>query len=216
MPSRCSCFLRRKIGTGVPLFQRQYVWSREEQWEPLWDDIERKFVEYLDGRKDGPVHFLGAMVLDQKQTPSTHVERRQVIDGQQRLTTLQIFLSALRDFCRQQSCDELAKELDVYTLNRGMMADPQVERFKVWPTQLDRGQFGDVLGTGSRAGIEEKYPVRRKKYARKDDPRPRMVEAYLFFSDQIRVFFLGTEQAEAMAAEQPLAARIEECIPGTL
>ena len=44
----------------------------------------RKFVEYLDGRTDAPVHFLGAMVLDQKQTPTTHVERRQVIDGQSR------------------------------------------------------------------------------------------------------------------------------------
>jgi len=53
----------------VPLFQRQYVWSKEHQWEPLWEDIERKFVEQLNGRKDAPVHFLGAMVLDQQQTP---------------------------------------------------------------------------------------------------------------------------------------------------
>jgi uncharacterized protein with ParB-like and HNH nuclease domain len=51
----------------VPLFQRQYVWSRDTQWEPLWEDISRKFTEFLTGRKDGPVHFLGAMVLDQKQ-----------------------------------------------------------------------------------------------------------------------------------------------------
>ena len=84
----------------VPLFQRQYVWSRDTQWEPLWEDISRKFTEFLRGRKDGPVHFLGAMVLDQKQTPTTHVDKRQVIDGQQRLTTLQIFIAAFRDFCR--------------------------------------------------------------------------------------------------------------------
>ena len=75
----------REMRLEVPLFQRQYVWNREQQWEPLWEDIERKFSEYLEGRKDAPVHFLGAMVLDQKQTPTTHVEKRQVIDGQQRL-----------------------------------------------------------------------------------------------------------------------------------
>lgn len=23
----------------VPLFQRPYVWSKEEQWQPLWDDV---------------------------------------------------------------------------------------------------------------------------------------------------------------------------------
>ena len=70
----------------VPLFQRQYVWSEEQQWLPLWEDIERKFTEKLDGREDAPNHFLGAMVLDQKQTPTGHVGVRLIIDGQRRLT----------------------------------------------------------------------------------------------------------------------------------
>lgn len=200
----------KKMRIEVPLFQRQYVWNEEEQWIPLWEDIQRKFEEYLSGRKDAPVHFLGAMVLDQKQTPSTHVELRQVIDGQQRLTTLQIFLAALRDFCREHECEELAKELDGYTLNRGMMADPAVDRFKVWPTQLDRDQFRDVVGLGSRSAIEEKHPLRRQKRARKDDPRPRMVEAYVLFSDRISEFFLGDDQEPPIAGDQPLATRIEE------
>jgi uncharacterized protein with ParB-like and HNH nuclease domain len=199
----------QKIRFEVPLFQRQYVWSREQQWEPLWEDISRKFVEYLEGRKDAPVHFLGAMVLDQKLTPSTHVVKRQVIDGQQRLTTLQIFLAAFRDFCREQECEELAKEFDGYTHNKGMMANPEVDKFKVWPTQLDRAQFADVVGIGSRAAIEDKHPLVRQKYARKYDPRPRMVEAYLFFSDQIRECFLGTESEPPIAAENALEERIE-------
>lgn len=81
----------KKFRLEVPLFQRQYVWNMEQQWEPLWEDIARKFTEYLEGRRDAPVHFLGAMVLDQKQTPTTHVERRQVIDGQQRLSSCKYF-----------------------------------------------------------------------------------------------------------------------------
>jgi transposase len=67
--------------------QSQYVWKLDEHWEPLWEDIARKFNEYLSGHKERPVHFLGAMVLDQKQTPTTHVDKRLVIDGQQRLTS---------------------------------------------------------------------------------------------------------------------------------
>ncbi|WNG28387.1 DUF262 domain-containing protein [Cystobacter fuscus] len=200
----------KKMRLEVPLFQRQYVWNREEQWEPLWEDIERKFTEYLNGRKDAPVHFLGAMVLDQKQTPSTHVEKRQVIDGQQRLTTLQIFLAALRDFCREQNCEDLAKELEGFTLNKGILANPEVDKFKVWPTQLDREQFCDVVGSRSRVAVEEKHPPKRRKYARRNDPRPRMVEAYLFFSDAIRDFFLGTAQETPIAADQPLEVRLDE------
>src|SRR5208282_1463809 len=109
----------------VPLFQRQYVWHQEQQWLPLWEDIERKFTEALEGRTDAPNHFLGAMVLDQKQTPTGHVVVRQIIDGQQRLTTLQIFLAAYRDFCQERDCQALAAECDKFLFNTGMMADPE-------------------------------------------------------------------------------------------
>ena len=201
----------KKMRLEVPLFQRQYVWSKDKHWEPLWEDIARKFSEYLEGRKDAPVHFLGAMVLDQKQTPITHVDKRQVIDGQQRLTTLQIFLAVFRDFCRQHDCDDLAKECDSFTLNKGMMAEPEVDKFKVWPTKLDRSQFADVIVSGSRAELVKKHPLIYRKHARKPEPRPRMVEAYLFFYDQIGEFFLGTATEKPLAADVPLAQRLEKC-----
>ncbi len=201
----------KKMRLEVPLFQRQYVWTKEQQWEPLWEDIERKFSDYLDGRKDTPVHFLGAIVLDQKQTPTTHVEKRQVIDGQQRLTTLQIFLSAFRDFCHEHECEELASECDGFTLNRGMMAEPEIDRFKVWPTNLDRKQFTDVVASRSREELERRHPVVRRKYARQPDPRPRMVEAYIFFRERIDAFFVGANGEAPLAAEEDLAVRLEDC-----
>ena len=200
-----------KTRLEVPLFQRQYVWSQEQQWEPLWEDIERKFTEYLEGRRDAPVHFLGAMVLDQKQTPTTHVGKRQIIDGQQRLTTLQIFLAAFRDFCRENDCGELGKETEGYLLNKGMMADPDVDKFKVWPTKLDQGQFRDVIESESRQALETKHPLVKRKYARKYDPRPRMIEAYVFFYEQLKTFFVGSETDPPTQSEAPLAARLEEC-----
>jgi uncharacterized protein with ParB-like and HNH nuclease domain len=195
----------------VPLFQRQYVWNEEQQWLPLWEDIERKFAEALEGRKDGPNHFLGAMVLDQKQTPTGHVVVRQVIDGQQRLTTLQIFLSAYRDFCKDQGCGALAAECEKFLLNTGMMADPNVDRFKVWPTQLDRPQFTDVVSAGSREEVLKRHPLRRKPYARKPDPHPRMVEAYLFFFDQLKQFFLGEDGESPLSSNVTLSDRVDEC-----
>lgn len=191
----------------VPLFQRQYVWDQERQWEPLWEDISRKFTEHLEGRVDSPVHFLGAMVLDQKQTPTTHVIKRQVIDGQQRLTTLQLFLCALRDFARERGCEDIAKECEAYTLNKGMMADPSVDEFKVWPTLADRPAFIDVMKSGSREELERRNPLVRQKYARSDDPRPRIVEAYLFFYKELESFFFENDEEELLLA--PLSGRLE-------
>ena len=202
---------RNKIQLEVPLFQRQYVWNREQQWEPLWEDISRKLTEYLDGRKDAPVHFLGAMVLDQKQTPTGHVEKRQVIDGQQRLTTLQIFLAAFRDFCRTQGYEEMAKECDGFALNTGMMADKPVEQFKVWPTQLDRKQFQDVVLSLSRDQLLVRYPQQWRKWAKKPEPRPQMVEAYLYFYTQIEDFFSGSPDEPPIHSEVPLTDRLDEC-----
>ena len=37
----------RKMRLEVPLFQRQYVWDQARHWEPLWEDISRKFTECL-------------------------------------------------------------------------------------------------------------------------------------------------------------------------
>ena len=81
----------------VPLFQRPYVWSREDQWEPLWDDIlgVLRRLQLRDGDSIVANHFLGTIVLEQKPTPTGSLPRREVIDGQQRLTTLQILLKAV-------------------------------------------------------------------------------------------------------------------------
>lgn len=201
----------KKMRLEVPLFQRQYVWTQEKQWEPLWEDVARKFAESLEGREDAPIHFLGAMVLDQKQTPVTHVERRQIIDGQQRLATMQILLAALRDFCREQGVEDLAAECEALTFNRGMMANPEVDKFKVWPTQGDRAHFSDVMTSGSRGELEKRHPLVKRKYARKPDRRPKLIEAYFFFFDQTAEFFLGNPSEPALAGDMPLPTRLEVC-----
>lgn len=201
-----------KMRLEVPLFQRQYVWEQEKHWLPLWEDLARKFHEYLDGRLDAPVHFLGAIVLDQKQTPTTHVEKRQIIDGQQRLSTFQIFLAALRDLARAHGALEVADELESFTRNKGLMSNPDVEKYKVWPSQVDRPFFMDVISAGSRTELEARHPPVRRKYVRRPDPRPRMVEAYLYFYDCLTDFFLGTESDAPLHAQLPLAARLEQCL----
>jgi uncharacterized protein with ParB-like and HNH nuclease domain len=201
-----------KLRLEVPLFQRQYVWNLNQHWEPLWEDISRKFREYLEGRKDTPVHFLGAMVLDQKQVPTTHVDKRQVIDGQQRLTTLQLFLAAFRDFCRVECCEDLARECEIFIFNTGMMADQKIDKYKVWPTQADRLQYMNVISSGSRAELEKLHPlVRKSPRARSFNPRPRMVEAYLYFYDQIKIFFNGNKSETFLESEQSIGNRLEEC-----
>lgn len=192
----------------VPLYQRQYVWDQEHQWEPLWEDISRKFEEAFTGVVNAPPHFLGAIVVDQEPTRMGELKRHLIIDGQQRLITFQIFLSAFRDFSKKNSYVELSDELDKFIFNTGMMANPEVEKYKIWPTERDRLLFDDIISTGSLDDLMEKYPLVRRKYQRFSDPRPGMVEAYIFFYNKISEFFNASLE-DSPYNGLPLNSRLE-------
>jgi uncharacterized protein with ParB-like and HNH nuclease domain len=73
----------------IPFFQRTYVWS-EDQWERLMEDLETVSVF-------NKPYFLGSVILKQQPTPAggSVGDKRTLIDGQQRLTTLNILLKVL-------------------------------------------------------------------------------------------------------------------------
>lgn len=137
----------------VPLFQRPYVWTRKEQWEPLWEDVRRMAEAKLLG-EDTRSHFLGAIVLDQMRRPTGHLECRLVIDGQQRLTTLQLLMEAFCDLCQMRpEVERYQKALLKLTRNDDpMSADPD-EQFKVWPTTVDQDPFRLVMNAANPAAV---------------------------------------------------------------
>lgn len=182
----------------VPLFQRPYVWSREKQWEPLWQDIADRASAVLEQIRSGrrqplPAHFLGTIVTSQVRTYGREIDKRDVIDGQQRLTTLQVLLAAFRDVVADAN-RALHDTLLRLTENSGVMSNPE-ETHKVWPTNADREVFRSVMTCRSASALEEKYPLLRRKYQRKPDPRPPLVEAYLYFHAAIRAYCLGGDAA---------------------
>lgn len=85
---------RKLIGNGltysIPRFQRDYSWT-DEEWEDLWADILGTIQEGGE-----PAHYMGYLVLQSKDEKSFDV-----IDGQQRLTTLSLIaLSVLKNLNR--------------------------------------------------------------------------------------------------------------------
>ncbi|MDI9639480.1 DUF262 domain-containing HNH endonuclease family protein [Kamptonema cortianum] len=124
---------------SAPLFQRPYVWNEEDNWEPLWNAIQELALARLSGENPKP-YFMGALVLDKLSGQTGSVVSREIIDGQQRLTTLQIFLSVLSE--RLSGDPQMSRVLDSMTRNNLGSGD---EVFKVWPTNIDREQFRAVM-----------------------------------------------------------------------
>lgn len=84
----------------VPIYQRTYAWKTKPHLETFFDQVEAKTEERLNG-KDGFPHYMGALLVIPRGAYSFgRMEVLDVVDGQQRLMTFQIFLAALREFAR--------------------------------------------------------------------------------------------------------------------
>ena len=177
----------------VPLFQRPYVWKRDAQWEPLWEDIRSVADRLIAGQAVRP-HFLGAIVLDQLRQPYGHVETRLVVDGQQRLTTIQLLLEAFADLCDQAGVEKYHKALRKLTRNDDPLSSDSDEQFKVWPTNVDQPHFRTVMSAKSDAEVRDEYSLGIEK----NESGHTIPDAYLFFVGGIRDWLrIGEDGYEA-------------------
>lgn len=185
----------------IPLFQRGYVWTLRDQILPLWEDLIDRMDALTEFKNNSAKvgskklktwrkHFLGTVVVGEAKGGGREaVPAREVIDGQQRITTLQILLLALRDVVRPLQDEWLDDELKLLTRNRGRFSDTR-HTLKVWPTHVGR----DVMQALAHTGLEletlcTQFPARgagRVKFE-----RPLMVQAYLFFHVMLTAHLRG-------------------------
>src|SRR5688572_7493358 len=183
----------------VPLFQRPYVWNEELQWEPLWKDLERVATRLLNSTVTAQApHFLGAVVLQQLPTQTSDLQQRTVIDGQQRLTTLQLLLDALHSEITLVGATMPAARLEPLIANAQAFCRHKEDRFKVWPTNRDRAAFNEVMAAPS--------PV---EYQKLHHRASRMGKAHQFFAQQCREWLKadGLEKVNARAEAIERSAR---------
>lgn len=144
----------------VPFYQRAYVWTLEDQWEQLWDDVREKAEARLASRKATP-HFLGAIVLDpQPREGLIGVDVLHIIDGQQRLTTLQYLLTAVLLTLRRTGHTDFANIVGecLRNGNPDTMRNPAVEKYKVWPTFRDRQSYTLALDAADLDDLCSRFP----------------------------------------------------------
>ncbi|WP_338810704.1 DUF262 domain-containing HNH endonuclease family protein [Agrobacterium leguminum] len=193
-PVEIGTLLQNRNRYCVPIYQRRYVWTKNKQWEPFWQDIRTKAIERLAGRERRFSHFMGAVVLESRAKPSVRqVPSFQVVDGQQRLTTFQMFLTAARHYAQKIGYATAASNIQRFVMNSDpqLMEQPEVEVFKVWPTQGDREIFIDIVSSEDRAALRKKHGDYWYKKSERDQIAeynyvPNLLGAYGYFYDRIR------------------------------
>ena len=197
----------------VPFYQRPYVWNRDDQWGRLWEDIRDKADTRLQGGKAFP-HFMGAVVLEpQKKVGLLGVERHHIIDGQQRLTTLQYVLTALIHALRSAKNEKLLPlfEACLSNANPETMEDVAVERFKLWPTFRDRKQYEQAMTAGSLDDLRQRFPAsftQTGSLRKIGVMHPPALEAIVFFHDQMVEWVSDSTEGDAATRSMALASAV--------
>ena len=182
----------------IPPFQRAYVWDQENQWESLWEDVQSKAEQWLEpDLGQSTPHFLGAVVLQQKSVRTPRLQTREVVDGQQRLTTLQLLLDAVQEVFEEREYSDAAKRLERLVLNpeEYRRGDPD-NAFKVWPTMDDQEAF--------------RYAM-HNELASEECEESLIVQAHEFFKLQTRQWLDAHPQDDRRRADA-----LEEAVTGLL
>ena len=120
----------------IPLYQRPYAWQ-QEQAEELLDDLLGFLGIGTEPITDLNPYFLGSIVVIKED----HKPDAEVVDGQQRLTTLTILLSAIRSLLTGED----AKGLMDYIYEKGNPIEETPDRFRLTLRQRDAEFFRDHI-----------------------------------------------------------------------
>lgn len=153
----------------VPPYQREYTWSKQ-QWDELFDDLLDSDVE--------SGHFLGTIICVNQTKNSTQETILELIDGQQRMTTLSLLLTAIYGclYARRDRLDE--DDLNNVINLRRQLILPKPERARVRP-QRQNSNYEDYLNVLARAGIAIDAPKVKNLGNR------RIMRAYKHFTQRI-------------------------------
>lgn len=181
---------QQNIRYTIPAFQRHYVWTQDDQWEPLWEDVRNVADDFLDqmnltgddavkAEQQTTPHFLGAIVLQQIPVPVNDIDRREVIDGQQRITTLQLLLDATQFVYEEKGYRRPAAHLSNLVLNQpDFVGEDKTHEFKVWPSRTDREAFRHAMDNGLPVNEYEESLI---------------VQGHDFFQQQVRHWLTSAE-----------------------
>ena len=167
----------------VPRYQRLYVWNEEDQWAPLWEDVidiaknlcSHVAKEDSNANEQGESHFFGTLVLKLSGYTPDEAKKWRVIDGQQRLTTLQLMMSAVADELNERGLTIQAGPIVRLTSN-SLQSNPfSADNLKITHGSEHYNGF-----------IEAMNPTIDKK-----DINGSMGDCYRFFRESVSEWFLN-------------------------
>lgn len=185
-PTNIKTFFEGSKQYAIPVYQRAYSWE-EKQWDEFLEDLK-------EATKSDNHYFFGNVLLEKSNN-----EVSDIIDGQQRVTTIIIFARAL--------CNELQNRAKTETLKSNMSNKEFIQYIqedylinrnkpKLEAVEYDRDYFRDFIIKGDSAKHEPQTPSQERIKNAKEFFEKKLKDTKNFSTDNLLAIFEAMEKAE--------------------
>lgn len=127
---------------AIPRYQREYKWGKWE-WDALFDDLLENDLNY----------FLGSIICINQSSDALSIQQLELVDGQQRMTTLSILLSAIYSvFSGLGEALDLDAQLELRNLKHRLILKKHTEQTRLVP-QVQNFNQQDYFAVLNMAGV---------------------------------------------------------------
>lgn len=131
-----------KIVYSIPRYQREYTWGKT-QWETLFDDV----------FENDPGYFLGSIICINQTSDALVVQKLELVDGQQRLTTLSLLFAAVFKALKDHEFDlDDEQRVELINMKRKLVLKREDEQIRLIP-QIQNNNQSDYRAVLSEIGI---------------------------------------------------------------
>ena len=181
----------------IPKYQRAYTWN-QYHWKALYDDL----IE------NGKGYFIGSIICINTANDSIGYQCLEVVDGQQRLTTITLFLAAL--YSKFQKWEETVKaDEDIYddyrSLKKSLVCAGSKENGLILLPQFEGHNSADYSYAMSLLGLSK--GKKEKNYGNR-----KIAKCYKYFSDRIDNDIYGLSKEAALTKIREIYAIIKSAL----
>lgn len=126
---------------AIPRYQREYTWSRV-QWDALFEDLLDNELHY----------FLGSIICINQSQDALTVQSLELVDGQQRMTTLSLLLAAVYQSYRTLPNLGMEQQIELYNLKHKLVLKKKSDQPRLIP-QVQNNNQQDYFAVLGQTGI---------------------------------------------------------------
>ncbi|CAM3771929.1 Protein of unknown function [Pseudomonas synxantha] len=173
---------------AIPRYQREYTWSRA-QWDALFEDLLDNELHY----------FLGSIICINQSQDALTVQSLELVDGQQRMTTMSLLLAAIYQSYRTLPNLGMEQQIELYNLKHKLVLKKKPDQPRLIP-QVQNNNQQDYFAVLGQTGILDDV-----------DPVPnagnrRVLKAFRHFISRIELYL--EHSADPIASLQTLLEKV--------